>query len=111
MRNLFIVFFFSVMRLSRPALYTPIILDCDPWDLPGDLFNNQLKSDISLNPDIPNLAVGSTLTLPQSFGYCLETYINSFQFLNCLLGQYTWGRRFPATSEFKITALKLSVMF
>jgi len=57
------------MRLSRPGLFSPTILDCDPWDLPCESLNDQLKSEISLDAQVQTLAIGSALILPQSFGY------------------------------------------
>ncbi|XP_046389018.1 trafficking protein particle complex subunit 13 isoform X1 [Ischnura elegans] len=66
----------KVMRLTRPTLFSPIIVTCEPSDLPKNLLNDDLKNDITSVPGAETLAVGQFLLLPQSFGsiYLGETF-------------------------------------
>lgn len=59
---------FSVMRLTRPTLFSSMVVTCDSKDLPGSMFNNELKHDIASVTGSENLAIGQFLLLPQSFG-------------------------------------------
>lgn len=60
---------FSVMRLTRPTLASPVVVTCDSTDLPGNTLNNELKSDCTALQGMETLAVGQFMVLPQSFGY------------------------------------------
>ncbi|KAG8230571.1 hypothetical protein J437_LFUL004484 [Ladona fulva] len=66
----------GVMRLTRPTLFSPIIVTCETSDLPKNLLNDDLKNDITSVPGAETLAVGQFLLLPQSFGsiYLGETF-------------------------------------
>ncbi|XP_063226118.1 trafficking protein particle complex subunit 13 [Bacillus rossius redtenbacheri] len=66
----------KVMRLTRPTLCSPLIVTCNPKDLPGNLLNTDLKQDITSVPGVETLAAGQFLLLPQSFGniYLGETF-------------------------------------
>ncbi|XP_049831884.1 trafficking protein particle complex subunit 13 isoform X3 [Schistocerca gregaria] len=66
----------KVMRLTRPTLSSPLIVTSDAKDLPGNLFNNDLKHDITSVSSVETLAAGQFLLLPQSFGniYLGETF-------------------------------------
>ena len=58
---------FSVMRLSRPLLYNPPVVESDPWDLPGKYLEHCVPSD-SFDPT-ENISVENNVILPQGFGY------------------------------------------
>ncbi|XP_077318766.1 trafficking protein particle complex subunit 13 isoform X3 [Lithobates pipiens] len=58
----------SVMRLTKPTLFTNIPVTCEERDLPGDLFNNLMKDDPSTVKGAEILMLGEMLTLPQNFG-------------------------------------------
>ncbi|XP_065206619.1 trafficking protein particle complex subunit 13 [Planococcus citri] len=66
----------KVMRLTRPTLSPPVIVTCETKDLPGHLFNTNLKNDITSVSGGESLAVGQFLLVPQSFGsiYLGETF-------------------------------------
>ncbi|XP_074056381.1 trafficking protein particle complex subunit 13 isoform X6 [Macrotis lagotis] len=58
----------SVMRLTKPTLFTNIPVTCEDRDLPGDLFNQLMKDDPSTVNGAETLMLGEMLTLPQNFG-------------------------------------------
>lgn len=59
----------KVMRLTKPSLMISHALPtCSPRDLPYDAFHEFAKSDLMLNPGLPQFSIGSFLTLPQNFG-------------------------------------------
>uniref|UniRef100_A0A8C5P937 Trafficking protein particle complex subunit 13 n=1 Tax=Leptobrachium leishanense TaxID=445787 RepID=A0A8C5P937_9ANUR len=58
----------SLMRLTKPTLFTNIPVTCEERDLPGDLFNNLMKEDPSTVKGAEILMLGEMLTLPQNFG-------------------------------------------
>lgn len=76
------------MRLTRPTLSPPVIVTCETKDLPGHLFNTNLKNDITSVSGGESLAVGQFLLVPQSFGYVIivKPYLCSdrFYFYNLL---------------------------
>uniref|UniRef100_A0A8C8S1Q1 Trafficking protein particle complex subunit 13 n=1 Tax=Pelusios castaneus TaxID=367368 RepID=A0A8C8S1Q1_9SAUR len=60
--------FISVMRLTKPTLFTNIPVTCEERDLPGELFNQLMKDDPSTVKGAETLMLGEMLTLPQNFG-------------------------------------------
>jgi len=64
----------KVMRLSRPLLYNPPVVESDPWDLPGKYLEHCVPSD-SFDPT-ENISVENNVILPQGFGtiYLGETF-------------------------------------
>lgn len=56
------------MRLTRPSLFSSMVVTCESGDLPGNLLNNDLKKDLTSVEGSETLAVGQFLLLPQSFG-------------------------------------------
>uniref|UniRef100_A0A8I6AE67 Trafficking protein particle complex subunit 13 n=1 Tax=Rattus norvegicus TaxID=10116 RepID=A0A8I6AE67_RAT len=58
----------TVMRLTKPTLFTNIPVTCEEKDLPGDLFNQLMKDDPSTVNGAEILMLGEMLTLPQNFG-------------------------------------------
>ncbi|XP_074241490.1 trafficking protein particle complex subunit 13 isoform X2 [Saimiri boliviensis] len=58
----------SVMRLTKPTLFTNIPVTCEEKDLPGDLFNQLMRDDPSTVNGAEVLMLGEMLTLPQNFG-------------------------------------------
>ncbi|XP_029432033.1 trafficking protein particle complex subunit 13 isoform X3 [Rhinatrema bivittatum] len=58
----------SVMRLTKPTLFTNIPVTCEDRDLPGDLLNHLMKDDPSTVKGAETLMLGEMLTLPQNFG-------------------------------------------
>lgn len=56
------------MRLTRPTLASPVIVQTESTDLPGMILNNQLINDITAVPGAESFAGGQFLLLPQSFG-------------------------------------------
>ncbi|XP_075446287.1 trafficking protein particle complex subunit 13 isoform X3 [Ascaphus truei] len=58
----------SMMRLTKPTLFTNIPVTCEDNDLPGDLFSNLMKDDPSTVKGAETLMLGEMLTLPQNFG-------------------------------------------
>ncbi|XP_066997089.2 trafficking protein particle complex subunit 13 [Anabrus simplex] len=66
----------KVMRLTRPTLCSPLVVTSDSKDLPGNLFNNDLKNDVTSVSGVETLNAGQFLLLPQSFGniYLGETF-------------------------------------
>ena len=56
------------MRLTKPALSSPLIVTNESKDLPEDILNNDLKNDITTVNETETLAVGQFLLIPQSFG-------------------------------------------
>ncbi|RZF38354.1 hypothetical protein LSTR_LSTR011877 [Laodelphax striatellus] len=66
----------KVMRLTRPTLSSPVIVTSDPSDLPANLLNNHLKSNVAAVTGLETIAAGQFLLLPQSFGniYLGETF-------------------------------------
>ena len=67
-RKRVIIIFFLVMRLTKPALSSPLIVTNESKDLPEDILNNDLKNDITTVNETETLAVGQFLLIPQSFG-------------------------------------------
>ncbi|XP_039288736.1 trafficking protein particle complex subunit 13 isoform X2 [Nilaparvata lugens] len=66
----------KVMRLTRPTLSSPAIVTTDSSDLPANLLNNHLKSNVATVAGLETIAAGQFLLLPQSFGniYLGETF-------------------------------------
>ncbi|XP_065331752.1 trafficking protein particle complex subunit 13 [Cloeon dipterum] len=66
----------KVMRLTRPSLFSSMVVTCEQGDVPGNLFTNDLKKDLTAVTGSETLAVGQFLLLPQSFGnlYLGETF-------------------------------------
>ncbi|KAL1129601.1 hypothetical protein AAG570_012546 [Ranatra chinensis] len=64
------------MRLTRPTLMGPVVVTHDIKDLPGDLFNDALKSEVTSVQGSETIASGQFLLLPQCFGniYLGETF-------------------------------------
>ncbi|KAF4525999.1 hypothetical protein B566_EDAN000791 [Ephemera danica] len=63
----------KVMRLTRPTLFSSMVVTCDSKDLPGSMYTNDLKNDIASVPGTETLAIGQFLLLPQSFGFVTIT--------------------------------------
>uniref|UniRef100_A0A8C7Q0U6 Trafficking protein particle complex subunit 13 n=2 Tax=Oncorhynchus TaxID=8016 RepID=A0A8C7Q0U6_ONCMY len=59
---------FTVMRLTKPTLFTNMPVTCEDRDLPGDLFGRLMKEDPSTIKGAEALMLGEMLTLPQNFG-------------------------------------------
>ncbi|KAG1703675.1 Trafficking protein particle complex subunit 13 [Nymphon striatum] len=57
-----------LMRLTRPSLYTNIPVTCETQDLPGTIWDDELRKEIGCPPAIRHFGVGNLLLLPQSFG-------------------------------------------
>ena len=99
------------MRLTRPTLSPPVIVTCETKDLPGNLFNTNLKNDITSVMGGESLAVGQFLLVPQSFGYVeISMYIFEFFqhqfyifFLPNFIEVFIWERRFRVTYVFIMT--------
>jgi len=66
----------KVLRLVRPNLIGPLALSCDSRDLPGDLWERELKTDVTAVNGLEMLSLGQFLRLPQGFGnmYLGETF-------------------------------------
>uniref|UniRef100_A0A4W4FES3 Trafficking protein particle complex subunit 13 n=1 Tax=Electrophorus electricus TaxID=8005 RepID=A0A4W4FES3_ELEEL len=60
--------FSSVMRLTKPTLFTNMPVTCEDRDLPGDLFGQLMREDPSTIKGAETLMLGEMLTLPQNFG-------------------------------------------
>uniref|UniRef100_A0A8C8FFY0 Trafficking protein particle complex subunit 13 n=1 Tax=Oncorhynchus tshawytscha TaxID=74940 RepID=A0A8C8FFY0_ONCTS len=58
----------TVMRLTKPTLFTNMPVTCEDRDLPGDLFGRLMKEDPSTIKGAEALMLGEMLTLPQNFG-------------------------------------------
>uniref|UniRef100_A0A8C8CM73 Trafficking protein particle complex subunit 13 n=1 Tax=Oncorhynchus tshawytscha TaxID=74940 RepID=A0A8C8CM73_ONCTS len=58
----------SMMRLTKPTLFTNMPVTCEDRDLPGDLFSRLMKEDPSTIKGAEALMLGEMLTLPQNFG-------------------------------------------
>ncbi|XP_075581866.1 trafficking protein particle complex subunit 13-like [Pelecanus crispus] len=56
------------MRLTKPTLFTNILVTCEERYLPGNLFNHLMKDDPSTVKGAETLMLGEILTLPQNFG-------------------------------------------
>uniref|UniRef100_A0AAQ5ZSU3 Trafficking protein particle complex subunit 13 n=1 Tax=Amphiprion ocellaris TaxID=80972 RepID=A0AAQ5ZSU3_AMPOC len=59
---------FTVMRLTKPTLFTNLPVTCEDRDLPGDLFGQLMREDPSTIKGAETLMLGEMLTLPQNFG-------------------------------------------
>ena len=61
------------MRLTKPTLmpFHPIV--SDERDLPHSLTEDQITADIAKPHDLNYFGVSDLLTLPQNFGYCIQT--------------------------------------
>lgn len=57
---------FTVMRLTRPTLSSPLPVTCDTKDLPANLLNIALQQDITAVQGIETVSIGQFLLLPQS---------------------------------------------
>jgi len=66
----------KVLRLVRPTLVGPLPLSCDTHDLSGDLWERELKGDVTAVQGLEVLSLGQFLRLPQGFGnmYLGETF-------------------------------------
>ncbi|OXA50121.1 Trafficking protein particle complex subunit 13 [Folsomia candida] len=66
----------KVLRLVKPAMIGPLPLTCDSRDLVSDLWERELRMDVTATPGIENLSLGQFLRLPQGFGnmYLGETF-------------------------------------
>ncbi|XP_067890390.1 trafficking protein particle complex subunit 13 isoform X6 [Heterodontus francisci] len=58
----------TVMRLTKPTLFTNLPVTCEDRDLPGDLFSQLMKDDPSTVKGAETFMLGEMLTLPQNFG-------------------------------------------
>lgn len=52
------------MRLGKPVMCNSRVVTCDPKDLPGPVFDAQLKSDVTTLAGAETLAAGSFLMVP-----------------------------------------------
>lgn len=75
----------KVMCLTRPTLLSPQVLTAEVTDLPQKAFDNVLKNDITAVPDLPSVAAGQCLLLPQAFRniYLGETFSSYICIYNC----------------------------
>lgn len=66
----------KVMRLMKPSLINSVLVTTDVKDLPGNLLNNYLKSEITSVPGSETISSGQFMLLPQCFGsiYLGETF-------------------------------------
>jgi len=66
----------KVMRLTRPSIASPTIVQSEQRDLTKDILENHLKSDLQSLDGLEHLNVGKFLLLPQAFGniYLGETF-------------------------------------
>ena len=62
------LFFFLVMRLTKPTLTVTHPVSCDQRDLPGNHFQAMVNRDLATVKGLPCFALGELLTLPQNFG-------------------------------------------
>lgn len=53
----------------------PLALSGDSRDLPGDLFEKELKADVTSVLGLEALSLGRFLRLPQGFGYEFRIYL------------------------------------
>ncbi|XP_065904496.1 trafficking protein particle complex subunit 13-like [Dysidea avara] len=58
----------KVMRLTKPTMATTHHPYMEPWDISGDVLQRQMVDDPRTVEDIPRLAQGEFLLLPQNFG-------------------------------------------
>uniref|UniRef100_A0A8D3CB70 Trafficking protein particle complex subunit 13 n=1 Tax=Scophthalmus maximus TaxID=52904 RepID=A0A8D3CB70_SCOMX len=58
----------TLMRLTKPTLFTNLPVTCEDRDLPGDLFGQLMREDPSTIKGAEALMLGEMLTLPQNFG-------------------------------------------
>ena len=65
---IYVDFYFVVLRLVRPTMIGPLALYGDNRDLPCDLFERELKADVTSVPGLEVLSLGRFLRLPQGFG-------------------------------------------
>lgn len=75
----------KVMCLTRPTLVSPQIITAEPMDLPQKSFDHVLSSDITAVPDLPTVASGQFMLLPQAFRniYLGETFSSYVCVYNC----------------------------
>jgi len=52
------------MRLGKPVMFNSKVVTSDSKDLPGTVFNTQLKKDVTALADAETLAAGSFLMVP-----------------------------------------------
>lgn len=66
----------KVMRLTRPSLGTPSLLQSEARDADRGVLKQAQHNDLNTNHRLPNLLPGQLLVLPQSFGniYLGETF-------------------------------------
>lgn len=63
------VCFFTVMRLTRPSLYTTYPVASDSRYSTCNILNDALKKDLGSPDKLEYFNSGNLLMLPQSFGY------------------------------------------
>jgi len=66
----------KVMRLTRPTIGQPTIVQSSGSDIEKDMFINSIAKDMNTNAMLPEVVPGGLLVLPQSFGniYLGETF-------------------------------------
>jgi len=66
----------KVMRLTRPSLASPSIVQSEPRDITKDILKTHLETDLKSLDGYENLNLGKFLLLPQAFGniYLGETF-------------------------------------
>lgn len=75
----------KVMCLTKPTLVSPQVLTAEVIDLPQKAFDNVLKNDITAVPELPAVASGQFMLLPQAFRniYLGETFSSYLCVYNC----------------------------
>ena len=87
----------KVMRLTRPTCFPPLVVNCEPRDLPGDLFAQESANDCALSTAPDGLQIGQLLLLPQSFGdiYLGETF-------SCYISIHNDGKEVASDVNIKV---------
>lgn len=75
----------KVMCLTRPTLLSPQVITAETTDLPQRAFDNVLKNDCTAVPELPSMAAGQFMLLPQAFRniYLGETFSSYVCVYNC----------------------------
>lgn len=55
-----------VLKLTQPHLAAPLVVTCDSKDLPGKLFESQIKNDICTTAESETICASQFMLLPQS---------------------------------------------
>lgn len=55
-----------MLKLTQPHLAAPIVVTCDSKDLPGKLFESQIKNDICTTAESETICASQFMLLPQS---------------------------------------------